>query len=183
MSSPEQYFATLTSEKLGGAIIERVEQYFQALQSSGQMDAMTSSLRCYYGGPYNSTAGNTKYVSRGGKYGQLRKVRVNHVRNLGLHLLQLATSQRPTPQPVAINSDAASQEAASLAKGVLDYYSRFKRVERLLRSACERAIVTGEGFVDSGWDDSLGKTIAQDGERTLKEGDLCFWVLSALEVV
>ncbi len=177
------YFANLDASKLGSAIADRVESYFQALSSSGQLDAITSSLRCFYGGPYNSTGGNSKYVSRGGKYGQLRKVRVNHVRNLGLHILQLATSQRPTPQPVAINSDAASQEAATLAKGVLDYYSRFKRVERLLRSAAERAIVTGEGFIDTGWDSNLGDVQAQDDAgRSLHEGDLTFDVLSALEV-
>lgn len=176
------YFTNLSADKLGSAILERVESYFQALTASGQLDAITSSLRCYYGGPYNSTAGNTKYISRSGKYGQLRKARVNHVRNLGLHLLQLATSQRPTPQPVAINSDAAAQEAATLAKGVLDYYARFKSVDQLLRAACERAIVTGEGFIDTYWDENVGQVIAQDGSNMLHEGDLAFNVMSALEV-
>lgn len=180
--SDQKYFATLPAEQLGGAILERVESYFTALSSSGQLDAITGALRCYYGGPYNSTAGNTKYLSRGGKYGQLRKVRVNHVRNLGLHILQLATSQKPTPQPVAINSDASSQESATLARGVLDYYSRFKSVDSILRSACERAIATGEGFVDTGWDENAGEILAQDGGRTLNEGDLSFFVMSALEV-
>lgn len=184
MESPT-YFANLETSKLGSALLERIESYYQAMQSSGQMDAIQSSLRAYYGAPYNSSQGNTKYVSKGGKYGQLRKVRVNHIRNLGLHILQLATSQRPTPQPVAVNSDAASQEAASLARGVLDYYSRFKRVDRLLRGACEKAVVTGEGFVDTGWDSALGAIQASDPEtgETRKEGDLVFFVFSALEVI
>src|SRR5258706_8142252 len=182
--SNDVYFGALPVTEIGPKILERVELYFRGLESSGQLDVIASSLRCYFGGPYNSTAGSTKYLSRGGKYGQLRKVRVNHVRNLGLHILNLATSQRPTPQPVAINSDAESQEEAILARGILDYYSRFKRVDRLLRAACERAVVTGEGYVDVSWDPELGRTIAKDETgKSLKEGDLAFSVLSALEVV
>lgn len=181
----KSYFANLDGEKIGPEIWSRVEQYFAAMDTSGHLDVINASLRCYYGGTYNSTGGSAHYVSRGGKYGQLRKVRVNHVRNLGLHLLQLATSQRPSPQPVAINSDSESQESVSVARGVLDYYSRFKRIERMLRSACERAIVTGEGYIDVAWDGDLGEIIgpAADGGKPAKEGDLAFQILSALEVV
>lgn len=182
----KQYFATLDGDKIGPEIWSRVEEYFRCMDTSGHLDVINASLRCYYGGTYNSTGGSAHYVSRGGKYGQLRKVRVNHVRNLGLHLLQLATSQRPSPQPVAINSDSESQEAVAVARGVLDYYSRYKRIERLLRSAVERAIVTGEGYIDVAWDGDLGEITgpaADDGGKPAKEGDLAFQVLSALEVV
>lgn len=182
----EEYFANLDGSKIGPEIWERVEQYFRAMDTSGHLDVINASFRCYYGQTYNSTGGSSHYVSRSGKYGQLRRVRVNHVRNLGLHLLQLSTSQRPAPQPVAINSDSESQEAAVVAKGVLDYYSRFKRVERLLRAAAERAIVSGEGYVDVSWDGDEGEIIGpppMDGAKPIKEGDLKFRIFSALEVV
>lgn len=179
----KQYFAILPGSEIGKEIKERVEKYFRSLESSGHLDTVVASIRSYYGTSFNSTGGSAHYISRGGKFGQLRKVRVNHVRNLGLHLLQLTTSQRPAPQPVAINSDASSQEAATVARGVIDYYSRFKKVDRLLQAACERAIVTGEGFVDASWDNGSGEAIGLDEagiER--KSGDLAFRVLSALEV-
>lgn len=169
------YFANEPSDKIGSILVQKCEDFYTALENSGHLDVINASLRCYYGGPYNSTGGNAKRIERGGKYGQLRKMRVNHVRNLGLHILQLATSQRPTPQPVAAAgpSDAKTQAAVMLAKGILDYYSRFKRVDKLLRAACERAIVTGEAFVDVNWDANLG-----DGD-----GDLDFNVMSALECI
>lgn len=182
----DQYFANLEGDKIGPELWDRVEQYFRAMDTSGHLDVINASFRCYYGQTYNSTGGSAHYLSRSGKYGQLRRVRVNHVRNLGLHLLQLSTSQRPAPQPVAINSDSESQEAAVVAKGVLDYYSRFKRVERLLRAAAERAIVTGEGYIDVSWDGDEGEIIGpppMEGAKPLKEGDLRFRVYSALEVV
>lgn len=184
MPDKKMYFANESVENIGGLLVQKCEDYYRALEQTGLLDTINSALRCYFGGPYNSTGGNSKYVSAGGKYGQLRKMRVNHVRNLGLHILQLATSQRPAPQPVAINSDAKSQEAAALAKGILDYYSRFKRVDRLLRSACERAIVTGEAYVDVNWDANVGESegVAEDGS-TVKSGDLNFSVMSVLECV
>lgn len=179
------YFANETVDKIGGKIMEKVESYYQALDSTGLLETINASIRCYYGGSYNSTGGSTKYVSRGGKYGQTRKMRVNHVRNLALHILQLATSQRPAPQPVAAAgaSDSKTQAAVVVAKGIIDYYSRYKRVDRLLRSACERAIITGEAFIDVNWDSSLGKPEGMDGQKTINEGDLDFAVMSTLECV
>jgi hypothetical protein len=181
----DQYFANLDGSEIGPELWERVESYFRAMDTSGHLDVINAAFRCYYGQTFNSTGGSSHYISRSGKYGQLRRVRVNHVRNLGLHLLQLSTSQRPAPQPVAINSDAESQEAAVVARGVLDYYSRFKRIERLLRSATERAIVSGEGYVDVSWDGDIGEIIgpAPEGGKPIKEGDLRFHIYSALEVV
>lgn len=179
------YFAMEPSDRIGSKLVEKVEQFYQSMENASMLDNIYASLRCYYGGPFGSTGGNSKRIERGGKYGQLSKMRVNHVRNLGLHILQLATSQKPTPQPVAGAgpSDSKTQEAVTLSKGILDYYSRFKRVDKLLRSACERAIVTGEAFVDVNWDADLGDVEATDGVNVKKAGDLDFTVLSALEVI
>lgn len=178
------YFAAEPADRIGKLLVDKCEDYYRSMDSTGMLETINSSLRCFFGGPYNSTGGNTRYLTRGGKYGQLKKLRVNHFRNIGLHILQLATSQRPAPQPVAINSDAKSQEAAALAKGILDFYSRFKRVDRLLRSACERAVVTGEAYVDVNWDLDIGTAEGVDeNDKVVKSGDLDISVLSVLEVV
>ena len=180
------YFANEKSDKIGSLLVQKCEDYYTALENSSHLSTILAALRCYYGGSFNNTGGNSKRVELGGKYGQLRKVRVNHVRNLGLHILQLATSQRPSPQPVAAAgpSDSKTQKAVSLAKGILDYYSRFKRVDRLLRSACERAIVTGEAFVDVNWDNYVGEDVGVGmDDQAVKSGDLDFTVMSALEVI
>lgn len=180
----EPYFTELPSDKFGQAVMERVERYYRSLESSGQLDVMMASVRAYYGMSFNNSDGSANFLSRGGRYGQLRKVRVNHVRNLGLHLLQLTTSQRPAPIPVASNSDSESQEAVTVARGVLDYYSRFMRVERYLRKGAEAAIVTGAGYVDVSYDMGLGRVIAEhpDSHKVVHEGDLKLTVMSALEV-
>lgn len=180
-----KYFAMLPADEIGSSLVQKAEDFYQAMENVGLLETINSALRCYYGGSYNSTGGNTRYLSRGGKYGQLRKMRVNHVRNLGLHILQLATSQRPSPQPVpgAGPTDSKTQEAVTVAKGIIDYYSRFKRVDRTLRSAVERAVVTGEAFVDVNWDAEMGEPEAEVDGKIMKSGDLDFNVFSALEVV
>lgn len=180
----EPYFTELPSDKFGQAVMERVERYYRSLEASGQLDVMMASVRAYYGMSFNNSDGSANFLSRGGRYGQLRKVRVNHVRNLGLHLLQLTTSQRPAPVPVASNSDSESQEAVTVARGVLDYYSRFMRVERYLRKGAEAAIVTGAGYVDVSYDMGLGRVTAihPDSQKVMHEGDLKLTVMSALEV-
>src|SRR5258706_2781159 len=99
------YFAAEAADKIGSLLVEKAEDYYRSMDSTGMLETINSSLRCYFGGPYNSTGGNTRYLTRGGKYGQLKKLRVNHLRNIGLHILQLATPQRPAPQPVAINPE------------------------------------------------------------------------------
>lgn len=57
-------------------------------------------------------------------------VKVNHFRNLGQHLLQLTTSKKPSPIPIATNSDAKSQKQCTVARGVIEYYNREKRIDR-----------------------------------------------------
>lgn len=92
------------------------------MSQSGIFRRQYRSMMHYYGISPSSNA-QTDMVRNGGKAGQLAMVKVNHFRNLGQHLVQLTTSQKPAPQPVATNSDAKSQKQVTLAKGILDYYS------------------------------------------------------------
>jgi hypothetical protein len=92
------------------------------MSQSGIFRRQYRSMMHYYGISPASNA-QTDMVRNGGKAGQLAMVKVNHFRNLGQHLVQLTTSQKPAPQPVATNSDAKSQKQVTLAKGILDYYS------------------------------------------------------------
>jgi hypothetical protein len=78
----------------------------------------------HYFGISPASNAQSDMLRQGGNKGQLSMMKVNHFRNLAQHLVQLTTSQKPAPQPIATNSDAKSQKQVTLAKGVLDYYSR-----------------------------------------------------------
>jgi hypothetical protein len=149
--SDEMYFGSEPTEKIGSELKAKVDQFYNFMNQSGIFRRMWRSLQHYYGISPGSNA-QTDLVRSGGKAGQLAMMKVNHFRNLGQNIIQLTTSSRPSPQPVAANSDAKSQQQVSLAKGILDYYNREKRIERFIREACELSVISGDSFIKTTWD-------------------------------
>lgn len=166
------YFAMADIMTIGNLLVDEVEKYYRYLLGSGIYSKMWDSHLNYHGVSPRSNS-TSHAMQRGGKNSQLALMKVNHFRNLGQHLLQLTTSQKPVPQPIATNSDAKSQEQVVIAKGILEYYSREKRIDRVLRSAAEHAIVYAEGYVLTEWDASKGDDIGRDEAGvTVKNGDV-----------
>lgn len=167
----EQYFASKdASKEYGSDLIRLVADYYNFMNTSGIFKRMTLSNLHYHGiSPHNQA--QTDQIRPGGRNGNLALMKVNHFRNFGQHLLNLTTSQRPSPQPMASNSDAKSLEQATLAKGILDYYSREKRVERVLRLATEFSIVTGEGYVLTAWSDPATPALGSDSASSIADED------------
>lgn len=119
----EKYFALEPIGNIGNILKDKIDRYYNFMTQSGIFRRQYRSQLHYYGISPASNA-QTDMIRSGGKSGQLAMMKVNHFRNLSQHLIQLTTSQKPSPQPIATNSDATSQKQVTLAKGVLDYYSR-----------------------------------------------------------
>jgi hypothetical protein len=101
------------------------------------------------------------------------------------HLVNLTVSQRPTFEPRASNTDAASQKQAKLARSLLDYYLRDKRLERHIRAALEFASLYGEGFVTVAWDADDGEVVGINPETSIevKQGDIGYQSYEPMDVV
>jgi len=170
-NSKSRYFASKEiSSEYGSDLKKLVADYYNFMNTSGIFKRMTLSNLHYHGiSPHNQA--QTDQIRPGGRNGNLAMVKVNHFRNFAQHLINLTTSQRPSPQPIAANTDARSQEQAVLAKGILDYYSREKRVERTLRQAAEYAVVTSEGYVLTLWSDPVNISIGGEGGQN-EDGDI-----------
>jgi len=173
MPSPSKpYFASLPQEEIGPELWKRVEGYREFLNSSPIKTRIDKSYRAYYG---MSDDGVRSYeISRQGTQGELARTKISHFRNLIQHIIILVTAQKPAAQAIASNSDAKSQQQALLANGILDYYMREKRIERILRDAVEQATVCGEGFVHAVWNANVGREVMmdQDTMRPIREGDV-----------
>lgn len=178
----DKYFATLPVEEVGAALRERVDRYWNFMNGSGIFNRMWYSHLHYHGLSPTSNS-SSHQVNPGGKHGQLAMVKVNHFRNLGQHLVQLTTSQRPAPQPIATNSDAKSQKQTTLAKGILEYYSREMRVDRVLRDAAELAVVMSEGFVKCEWDGTAGNSLGEGTNGPIREGDVRVSLVSPTDII
>lgn len=185
MASTDTYFATLPPEEIGQQVMARVNDFYTYVRTSGLYSRMYRSWRAYYG--LNSREGGARsdQITFAGEQGELSMMKVNHYRNIAQHLLTLTTAQRPAPIPVSTNTDNKSHAQTILASGLLDYYSREKRAERILRTAAEHAIVFSEGFIKCEWDPNEGNEYTKDPEtfESIREGDLKFSNLTPLDVI
>lgn len=181
----KKYFATLPTAELGKELMARVEKFYGHVETSGITSRLRESYRQYYG--LDSSTGNSgvKRLSTAGEVGEFTILKVNHFYNLGQHLLNLTTSQKPSATPMPTNSDESSIAQTRLADGLLEYYIRQKRLARTLKQAAEYAIVLGEGWVETEWDPTSGKEYGVNPETgaAVYEGDLKFSCLSPLDVI
>lgn len=195
-SDPSKYFASQPTDRIGQEMMARVNDFYTFVRSSGWFSRMYRSWRAYYGLNARTGGARSDQITFGGDEGELSMMKVNHYRNIAQHLLTLTTAQRPAPIPVSTNTDNKSHAQTTLASGLLDYYSREKRVERILRTAAEYAIVFSEGYVKAEWDTSLGQEYGREEVpvnpdkpeegfevRSIREGDLKFSVLTPLDVI
>lgn len=184
----DSYFALETGDDLGEALVERWQAYVSYLRESGRWEQARRSHVSNYGRSSNGSAARSDRVTRTGEAGELAAMKVNHFRNLAQHTLNLCTSQRPAPQPIATNSDSRTHQQVALAHGLLDYYSREKRVDRKLKGAAEAAILHSEGYIETEWDSRRGNVITTTvdpvtGLKTpVHEGDLKFSTLTLADV-
>ena len=180
------YWAVKPTGEIGEELKKRVDEYYTELQTSGYYNLIRKSYRAYYGITADfSSMFDVKGLRAEGMQGELTKIMVNHYRNLITHLLVMTTAQRPAMEARATNSDYKSLSQAVLATGILDYYFREKKLEKYLKTACEYALVFGEGFVSARWDASIGEQYGVDPDTGAirYEGDLVFKNHSPLDVI
>lgn len=182
-----QYFAALPSEELALELTSRVETFSNEIESTLIKAKWQKSYRHYHNMPLfgQRVPGANSDIRAGGSQGELSEISINDYRNLLQHLLVLTTSNRPAFDVRATNSDSKSLSQARLGNKILDYYLREKRLEQLLFTAVEQALVFGRGFVKVEWDVTSGKEygVNQETQQVKMDGDLKFSNPSVFDVV
>lgn len=178
--SPEIYWAADETKMCADEVYNRIDNYYEALNNNGLMGLWLQSYRYYFGGRMRGGR-----VNNGGDQGEYQVLNVNHYRNLLLHIKQIACSTRPAFEPRAVNSDIKSQKQTILARGLLDYYMREKRVDRDLDTATEFCLAFGEGFVHTRWNATSGKVWATDPDSGAEyhDGDVVSKAFEPIDVI
>lgn len=181
--SDSQYFASKEGKDTANIVLDKANKWFTGLDTNGYLDTLRSMYAAYYGAYYTDNA-NANSISFGGEQGELVNMAVNHLRNLGEHMLTIITSVRPKMQARAVNTDYKSIIQTQLANGILDYYMREKRLEYYIKTACEMAIVLGSGYVKAEWNSTSGEVhdFDEDLKTEIREGEIEFSNLSPLDV-
>lgn len=176
----EVYWASAEIKECVKSLILRVSDYYDFLVLSGTLNRWKSSYQHY--NQAASTANQLVINDNGLMYSSMF---VNHYRNFLQHLLVMTVNQRPSFEPSAVNTDLKSQSQTILARGLLDYYMRQKRLEIYLKQAVEYALLFAEGYVLSEWNATAGEAYSVDPDTKIpaKPGDIEYSAKIPLDVI
>jgi hypothetical protein len=178
------YFALAEAKDIGQRLMEQKEEFYKKLQSSGMYRKMKASWRASYGQSPSVSPGRSDELVHSGEQGELTFINVNHYRNLEQHLLSLTCSQQPDPSPVETNTDYKSSTQTVLAKGLLDYYTREKSLEKHFRICAEHAIKCADGYSFMEWDVDEGDDYDVDEYgKVIRNGDVVLSNPTPLDVI
>lgn len=184
-SQSKVYFAADTAENLANSCMSKSQSFFNVMRGNRYLDKLVRMWMAYHGEYGDSYAGSSHEVDFTGEQGELARLPVNHFRNIAQHMLVMITSNRPTMEARAINTDYKSLAQTYLANGILDYYMREKKLEDCIKKATEMAIILGAGYVRLEWNATAGDLYDFDPETGEKnyEGEIEFSTLSPFDVV
>ena len=178
------YFANRPSDELATAVLNKAEGWYSNLEANGYLDKVRECWEAYHG-VYNSSFNESHTITFEGEQGELVRLNVNHLRNIGKNIVNMITSTRPALEARAVNSDPKSSIQAVLANNLLDYYLREKRLEKYIRRAAEYGVALGAGYVLLEWNATSGDVyeIDEDTGDKFYPGDIEFSNLSPFDVV
>jgi hypothetical protein len=182
--SDSTYFAAKPALQAAATIISKAESWSNNLESNGYLNKLEDAWRAYHGA-YFTDIGDGHRITFSGAQGELANLPVNHLRNIAQNVLVMTTATRPVMEARATNTDYKSLTQTVLANGLLDYYMREKRLEKILKRAVEYAIVMGSGFVKLEWNATSGEMydFNEETNSPIYEGDVVFSNLSPFDVI
>jgi hypothetical protein len=192
-SEPEDYyFANAPLDKIGDALMDRVDNYYIFLNSTGIMNLWRRSFAFFY-----NSARLGGRINPVGKKLELQSISMDDYPNLLRNILVLTTAQMPSMQTLCSNGDEKTLEQNKIGQQVLDYEAREHRVNDFIVQCAEDSLWAGEGFIYKGWNANLGEELAPDAnpetmepemgadgqQKTLHVGDWEFENLTCLDVI
>lgn len=182
--SDSVYFAAKEGKDTAATLLHRANAWYNSLYNNGYLNKVKDMWLAYHGCYYTGT-GSAHKVTFGGEQGELVNIAVNHLRNIGEHMIQMITANRPAMSVRATNADSKSVVQTKLAENLLDYYMREKRLEKYLHQAVVYAVVLGSGYIKMDWNATTGEIFEINDETgaPIYEGDVEFKNLNPFDVV
>jgi hypothetical protein len=172
------YWATKPQEEIINDLMSRVDAYDEYILKAGIMHTLKDSYQTFYG--------DTR-VRDVGVSGELKAIRINHYGSLIRNLISLVTNNKLAWQPIASNTDVESQSAAILAGGLLDFYMKDQRLDRVFKNGAIMASFLKEAWVSTTWNTQKGEIvhpgIPEEGTPAYHEGDLEFSLYGLNDII
>lgn len=188
----DYYFANAPLEEIGELLMDRVDNYYIFLNSTGLLNLWRRSFAFFY----NSARLGGRVNPVGPKL-EMQSISMDDYPNLLRNVLVLTTSQLPSMQTLCSNGDEKTLEQNKTSQQILDYETRAHRVNDYIVQAAEDALWGGEGFIYKGWNANLGAEVAPDAnvdtmepildeqgnQKTLHVGDWEFENITCLDLI
>lgn len=157
----DYYFANAPIDEIGECLMDRVDNYYIFLNSTGLLNLWRRSFSFFY----NSARLGGRINPIGQKL-EMQSISLDDYPNLLRNVLVLTTAQMPSMQTLCSNGDEKSLEQNKVGQQILDYETRAHRVNDYIIQAAEDALWGGEGFIYKGWNADLGPEAAADADPT-----------------
>lgn len=153
------YFAQMQmySNDYGKACLNLEGEYNKYINRIGFINLLRKSYQTYFRAMLHRGE-----VVQLGQRKEFAGLYVNEYRNFIQHMITITTTMRPEPEPRATNTDYKSMAQVILARTLLEYVNKEKKVERFGKQAVEDALWSGEGFVLTEWDANAGEKLIPD---------------------
>lgn len=181
MSKP--YYALLPADELAKNRVQRISSVRSARRASTMSTRLLRNWLQYYGlNDWSASLADNLFAS--GPGGERVELRVNHLRNIIQHMVQMTTSTRPDLTCKAENMDIKSLKQVQVGNAIIEHYLDFENIWNYVDTAIEFACFLHGGFIHAWWDPSAGDPYAGDGQGNIVyQGDFRFRNLSLFDVV
>jgi hypothetical protein len=105
--SKNKYFAQKASEEKAEILMGKASSWFNTMETNGYLEKVRQTWSSYYGIYYAGFSDSHK-ITFSGEQGELVNLAVNHLRNIGDHMINMITSVRPSMEARSVNTDAKS---------------------------------------------------------------------------
>ena len=159
----EQYWASIEDPgHLASECYSRIDSFQQFMRSSAYWNWSMRSWRYYNNLYFDSFGDQGQAIQQLGPDDDQIGMGLNHVRNIGSHLHNLATRRKLAWKTRAVNAELESLKQATLGDQWLEYRIKRGSIGKRMKRAAEQALVLLEGFMFGQWDWNSGDVLTTD---------------------
>jgi hypothetical protein len=150
-------------------LVDKQTEYYEYVTATGKMALWRLCFEQWVKGLISLGS-----ISRGGSEGELLNLPINEYRNIGMHVVRLATQEKLAFEPQPINSDYSTAAQVTLAKGICNDYVKNKGVQSRCNYEAEMAWVFGEASTLKLWNENIGdlKMVDESAQKIYRKGDV-----------
>jgi hypothetical protein len=151
------------SAEFAAAAIDRHEAHQEHLKRSKRHDRIRRMWSTVFMRGKNGACDETE-IGSGGRRGETLFVTPNRLGRLVRDHVTMVVQTKSLPDPMAANSDAASQDQVALSKGIIEHYKREADLEGVKAERAFVAEICGDSYLHVPWDPDLGNEVAWDDQ-------------------